>query len=1116
VSPLLPLLTLGALGIGLYVYLRRENFARGFTYWRMRIRIANLARKDPELRAASPTSRDLRWIGAGAEHGIELVARACQRYRERPCLASRCPEGEYVTVSFAQLWQRVVSFAGGLHEEVGVRPGDLVGIRGPCSIEWVVADLACLYLGAVSVPLAQDLTVKDLEQVLGESRLTCLVCDQDAGALASHALTVTDMSRLERRGEFVEYVLPRKGELFSIVCTSGSTGEPKGVMFSQAQWTQTLREALNTKCVPRVSLGYLPLSHMAGRAGLYKILMAGGLSYLIAKSDMSTLFEDLRRARPTQLLLVPRLSQILYQWFQSQYVKRGGQPGSARAMLRTSLGQKLAREMRDSVLGGRFCFAYTGAAPTSSELRDFLEHGLDVHLTDLYGSTELGSLAINGRIQPWLDYKLIDRPELGFTRKDKPFPRGELAIRSPRATGYYRDRGAGESLMDNEGYVLTGDIVEERGSGRIVWLERSTNVLRLSHGKFVNVSELEHLFTSSSPYIDQVYLYGDPLKDCLLAVIVPNCSAPLEGDLRVMLRSELGRIGVAAELASYEIPRDFLVEPECFSESNGLLSSAGKPRRPRLKTKYQARLEELYQEIERRRSQDQSAPERDFQEHLLCGVSKILGLRMDEIDSRATFLSLGGDSLGAVQLRQWLEDEGVKVSVGDLLRYSLADLSRRKPNRLFERLHGTDVPWVRAHTFRARNLLPPELLRPLRIGSEQPKVVMLTGATGFLGRSLCLELLARLPHQGKLICLVRAQDKKSSMERLESAFSDQQARERFRQLQDSSRLEVWNGDFEEENLGLAEVDYMRLKQQVQVVLHVGALVNHALQYEDLFSPNVLGTLHLARFALGGTPKRLHFVSTLALAGGASRKVPVSEDQSASKLWKRRPMVGTRYADGYVTSKWASELLLEDLHEETGLPVTISRCSMILPHREFPGEHNASDLFCRLFFGILRTGLAPRSFYRGSGARHYDGLPVDVVAGFLAELAIQPVRGLQRFHVSNAHWDDGVSLDRMVDWVGKDVPIERCPYGTFLARFQRALQELGEHDKRRSPLSMIDHWHQPLEVSRAKALVQSPRFHAEYKKLFGRETESLTEGYIRRSMAAVREMQGPLNPQDPHA
>ena len=162
-----------------------------------------------------------------------------------------------------------------------------------------------------------------------------------------------------------------------------------------------------------------------------------------------------------------------------------------------------------------------------------------------------------------------------------------------------------------------------------------------------------------------------------------------------------------------------------------------------------------------------------------------------------------------------------------------------------------------------------------------------------------------------------------------------------------------------------------------------------------------------------------------------------------------------YSAHYGASKWAAEQVLRSAHERYGLPVKVFRGDMMLPHRRYQRQINAPDIFARLVFSVVATGLAPTSFYetRPDGGRaraHYDGLPVDFIAAAVAAICADAGAqgGFETYHVVNPH-DDGVSLDSIVDWIADTSgKIERVDdYATWLQRFRVALEELPDEQAR---------------------------------------------------------------------
>ena len=216
-----------------------------------------------------------------------------------------------------------------------------------------------------------------------------------------------------------------------LIYTSGSTGAPKGAMYPQSNvakmWNRSTKNWFGPSAAS-ISLNFMPMSHVMGRGTLYGTLGNGGTAYFAAKSDLSTLLEDLRLVRPTELNFVPRIWEMLYSEYQSEVGRR-----TAEGADRQTAESQVLVELRHELLGGRYIFAMTGSAPTSPELRNWVESLLEIHLVDGYGSTEAGMVLFDGEIQrpPVIDYKLVDVPDLGYFATDRPYPRGELLLKTP-------------------------------------------------------------------------------------------------------------------------------------------------------------------------------------------------------------------------------------------------------------------------------------------------------------------------------------------------------------------------------------------------------------------------------------------------------------------------------------------------------------------------------------------------------------------------------------------------------------------------------------------------------------------------------------------------------------
>jgi fatty acid CoA ligase FadD9 len=396
-------------------------------------------------------------------------------------------------------------------------------------------------------------------------------------------------------------------------------------------------------------------------------------------------------------------------------------------------------------------------------------------------------------------------------------------------------------------------------------------------------------------------------------------------------------------------------------------------------------------------------------------------------------------------------------------------------------------------------------------GSGAGETVLLTGACGYLGRFLCLEWLERVSESGgRVLCLVRAADARAARRRLDAAFgnADPALTERYRSLA-ARHLEVLNGELTEPGLGLGSRSYDRLVDRVDRIVHPAALVNHRLSYRNLFEPNVIGTAALIRFALTRRQKHFDFISSIAVTRVAGESGPPIEDADVRDS-PASVALSERYASGYAASKWAGEVLLRDAHAKFGLPVNVFRADMILAHRRYRGQINVADMFSRLLYSVVRTGLAPRSFYRmesgGGSSAHYDGLPVDFVAGAIVGLGAAAAAGFRTFNVVNPHTDDGISLDRIMDWISSaGYRLQRIPdHARWFERFGAQLRALPELERQHSAVAILDAFAEPYPARPAG--IPSGNFVDAVRTLpVGPEVPHLSEPFIHKCLDDLREL-----------
>ncbi|SEJ89274.1 fatty acid CoA ligase FadD9 [Paraburkholderia diazotrophica] len=1101
-------------------------------------RIAGLAAHDQQFRDALPIP-DVNEAKLRPGLGLAQIVAVClEGYANRPALAQRASslvadpatgrvdlrlEPTFETITYRELWSRARALANTWYysESSSLRANDLLCVIAFAGVDFTTVDLAAIYNGAVVVPLQTNAPAQQLRDIVMEvqpqwlaTSVECLetavdlVLDghrpsglllfdyhpevDDERARYEHAQTrltaagmpdlmLTLQSAIDRGNQLKPAPLyaeeGSERRMCTIYYTSGSTGSPKGAMYPElmvkSSWCAV-------SPMPLLYMHYMPMNHSFGRSGVFSTLGSGGTCYFTAKADLSSLFDDIGLARPTSMGIVPRICEMLYQQYHV-----GLERQRSEAVDIEVLKHDLMMDVRNRVLGGRFLSGNFGSAPLAPDLRQFMEDCLGFKLDDHYGATEISGAVRNTRIMrpPVVDYKLDDVPELGYFKTDRPYPRGELLIKtSSIMLGYFKRPEVTASVFDSDGFYKTGDIMAEIGEDRLVYVDRRNNVLKLAQGEFVAISRLETLYTNGHAAIRQVYLYGTSERSFLLGVLVPNMDALKERGIadddraiKAALREAIKVVARAEHLNGYEVPRDFIVEQEPFSVENGLLAGIGKYQRPRFKERYGRRLEDLYTEIAASQANELEVLRRDGRKEPVAQVvvriaGATLGIDVTDLSTNATFTELGGDSLSALSCSLLLEEiYGVEVPVGVINNPAggLMEVSRyieraRRADQLrptFASIHGRGATTIYASDLAVEKFLDAETLEQasyLQPARNHIRTVLITGANGYLGRFLCLEWLQRVAAVGgKLICIMRGRDASAARDRIAQAFDtgDVNLRDEFESLA-ARHLEVLAGDLGEHNLGLSLADWQRLTDSIDLIVHPAALVNHVLPYSQLFGPNVLGTAELIRLALTNRIKPISFVSTVAAAAVPNGGL-IDEDVDVRVATPVRPLDGDRYADGYANSKWAGEALLRDAHERFGLPVAVFRSGMILAHSRYTGQLNVPDMFTRWLLSIAITGLAPRTFYTGDGDAHYDGLPVDFTAKSIATLGARVREGYRTWHVVNPH-DDGISLDTFVDWaIDHGCKIQRIDdYSDWFARFEAALRVLPEKVRQQSSLPLI--------------------------------------------------------------
>ncbi|HET6334090.1 MAG TPA: AMP-binding protein [Polyangiales bacterium] len=534
----------------------------------------------------------------------EIVKAAKKRGNE--ALLIEVQGSRLVPMTGAEFLARVARVRAAL-EARGVQPGDRVGLLAPNSSDWAVMDVALLAHGAIVVPLYSRQDPRQLAAMLGDAAATLVLASdsQLAAALPGEFKVLTFDQALATSGAGpvpgVFDALPEAPA--TIIYTSGTSGEPKGVVLSRtnvdfmlAVTVARIREmTVHERAEDRV-FHYLPFCFAGSRIMLWSQLWRGNPLYV--STDLNNLQEEMRTAKPHYFLNVPvlleriqrgvesKLSNMggpirgLYQRAQAAYLKPDRSALSMREKMVLMLAQKLLFPRIRHMLGENLEFLVCGSARLSEDVqRWFTMIGMPVY--QVYGLTETtGIVTID-------DTKNVGLGRVGYAVPGcelKLSEEGELLCRGPNIfTGYWGRPDATAQVLVN-GWLRTGDQAELDSRGSLRVIGRLKDVIVPASGHNVAPAPIEDLLQQAAEGIQQAVVVGHGR---------PYLTALVTGDVDPnLLDRALDRIN--AGLPHYQRVRKLYRAPEPFTPENGLLTANQKLRRAMIEARYRDAIEEMY------------------------------------------------------------------------------------------------------------------------------------------------------------------------------------------------------------------------------------------------------------------------------------------------------------------------------------------------------------------------------------------------------------------------------------------------------------------------------------------------------------------------------------------
>lgn len=592
----------------------------------------------------------------------ELFYRSAEKY-DRPDALNYKNAGRWLSISSREMIERAESIAMGM-VDLGLASGDRVAILAANSPAWTLTDAACQISGVVDVPVYTTLTPESVRYILDNSSAKVLFIDNKAaydriaselGECASieHLIFFDEadgvvegsisLATLERKGR--ELVTERStdqlgqmrslrkpGDVATLLYTSGTTGEPKGVMLSHDNIISNLIDTCEHYAFTDDDrpLSVLPLSHIFERSAMY-LYIFNGMAVHYAES-VEKVPDNLAEVKPTIFIGVPRIFEKVYAKAKLKAARGGGlkerifdwaigvakdfaerkernRPVPMMLSLKHRIADKLVYSKFREFFGGRLKFCITGGAAISDDIY-LIFTGSGVPIMQGYGLTETSPVITSNNPRA---------SRLGTVGKPIRNVRvriaadGEIEALGPGVMlGYYNKPEANREAFTNDGWFRTGDIGEIDTDGFLKITDRKKELFKTSGGKYIAPTHIEQMIRSSR-FVNQVVLIGNERKFAS-ALIVPNFEmldsyakhkgfqkmSPGEycSDPRVIDLIERQVAAATKGLAKYEtVKKIALIEKE-MTVDGGELTPTLKLRRRIIDEKYKPVIDQVYSEEE--------------------------------------------------------------------------------------------------------------------------------------------------------------------------------------------------------------------------------------------------------------------------------------------------------------------------------------------------------------------------------------------------------------------------------------------------------------------------------------------------------------------------------------
>ena len=511
--------------------------------------------------------------------------------------------GPWQVESWNQMRDHVLAVAAGLIE-AGVKPGDCVILIGENSVEWLYCDLGIQTAGAITVPIYPNSTPDIAQKIAANSEAVFAIAASDALAaklpkgepLKDVALMRDRVARwvgdgATRTAEIAARLANVKpDDLCTIVYTSGTTGDPKGVELAHRNLVDISNSAVQVHPITDSdnALSWLPYSHVFGRINeIFVGIVYGGQTWISRGVDH--LAEDIRDVKPTIMCSAPRVYEkmhaavlarvrdmsparrAIFSWaieVGARY-SQSKNPGPLLTAARGLADRLVLHDVRTRLTGGRMRFFISGGAALSKEVEAFF-WALGVPILNGWGMTETSSGAVSNTLHVH-KFLTVGKPLPGVELQIADD--GEVLIKGPgNMRGYHKNPSATAEVL-KDGWIYSGDIGELDADGFLKITDRKKSLFKTSGGKYIAPLPIEHGIIAN-PLVERVIVVGEG-KPYVTALIVPDWAAAEkqglnEDAVRASVQKTIDEVN--ATLGHWETVKYFSLLKQDFSEAAGELS----------------------------------------------------------------------------------------------------------------------------------------------------------------------------------------------------------------------------------------------------------------------------------------------------------------------------------------------------------------------------------------------------------------------------------------------------------------------------------------------------------------------------------------------------------------